>query len=707
MKILQILPELNEGGVERGTVDLAVALASMGNKAIVISNGGRLTAELNSDNIKHYNLPVHRKSLFTIVRMVSKVARIIEEEKVDVIHARSRVPAWIAFFAYQLYLRRIAKNNTISSPVFITTCHGYYRPHFFSQIMGWGKFVIVISPVIGKHMRERFGVPFHRIKFIPRGVDFDVFKYKQLRLDLKSGCRVGIVGRITQLKGHTYFLKAMSRVVREIPKVKIIVAGESSPNKADYMKELELLVRQLGLERYIEFTGHVDNVVELMHSLDLLVLATTTAEAFGRVLIEAGACGVPIVATQVGGVVDIVKDGFNGLIVPPQDIPEMSKAVIELLKDRNVANEFSLKGRKFVEDNFGLRQMVDKTIAVYQEAIKVQRILLIKYSALGDVILASPSLRAVRNRFPDASITVLTSRQAREVISRMPYVNDVIVYDRGHYASKPKALIEVGRILRSNSFDLVIDLQNNKASHILSFLSMSPRRLGYNNGKLSFLMNIKAMDDYSKISPIEHQFRLLGLLGIKYQDEKLELPLTNEDEDFVTSFLEKQWLAPSQLLIGMNLGSSTRWISKRWPLDRFVYLADELASRGMRIVITGSSEDREDVKNFIKMTRSKPINACGETTIMQLTALIKRCVAYVTGDSAPLHIAMAVNTPVVALFGPTDFRRHVAYLNENITILRKEVFCSPCYRPICKDYDCMHKITVQEVLDALFKLINK
>ncbi len=706
MKVLQILPQLNEGGVERGTVDLAKVLVSRGHKAIIVSKGGRLVKELERYDIRHYSLPVHEKSLFTAVRMVPKVARILEEEKVDIIHARSRVPAWIGYFAYRLYLSRSARRKLLLPCVFITTCHGYYRQHFFSQVMGWGKFAIVISSVIARHMREHFGTPFYRLRLIHRGVDLGLFGYRQPRLDLKDGCRVGMVGRLTPLKGHTYFLKAVARVVRVVPKVKVVIAGEPASNKQVYKRELELLVRQLGLERYVEFLGHVDNVEELLHSLDLLVLATTTAEAFGRVLIEAGACGVPVVATQVGGVVDIVQDGLNGLLVSPQDPPEMSEAIIALLKDRELANALSLKAREFVENNFSLHKMADKTIDVYEEAVGVLRILVIKYSALGDVVLAIPAIQALRKRFPQARITVLTGRASREIIASLPYVNDVIVFDKDRYISRFKLLTEVGAIIRGNAFDLVIDLQNNKTSHLLSYISLCPRRMGYDNGKFGRLMNYGIKDIDESLSPLQHQFRLLSLLGIGYQDERLELFIGEEDRNFVDGFLERNWVSPSHLLIGMNIGASLRWRSKRWPIERFVYLADELASRGMRIVVTGTEGESNEIRRFLRMTRSKPIDACGKTTLLQLAELIGRCAVYITGDSAPLHLAMAVDTPVVALFGPTVPRRHIAYEKENLIIINKDLVCGPCYRATCKDYECMRKITVQEVLDATLKLLK-
>ncbi|MFA5725732.1 MAG: glycosyltransferase, partial [Candidatus Omnitrophota bacterium] len=140
MNILQVLPELNVGGVETGTLDLAKYLMRLGHKAVVVSAGGSLVKDLEELGAVHYHLPVHKKSVFSIIKTVPLLAEIIRKEKIDIVHARSRVPAWIAYFACRQ-----------TKAVFITTCHGYYKKHPFSYVMGWGKKVIVLSNVISRH----------------------------------------------------------------------------------------------------------------------------------------------------------------------------------------------------------------------------------------------------------------------------------------------------------------------------------------------------------------------------------------------------------------------------------------------------------------------------------------------------------------------------------------------------------------------------
>lgn len=280
MNILQILPTLDIGGVETGTVDLARYLVKHGHKAIVVSGGGRLVKELESMGSRHYQLPVGKKSLFNILRMTGKLADIIRREDIDIVHARSRVPALIAFLA----CRR-------TNRVLITTAHGYYKKHLMSESMGWGKAVIVASNIMAKHMTGAFNVPYDRIKLIPRGVDLNRF---QLRKAKTSGDRefvIGMVSRITPLKGHSDFIKAIALIKGHIDGLKVIIAGEAP--KVKYREDVELLVRQLGLSRIVEFKGAVQDVPAVMSEMDLLVSATVTPEAFGRVIIEAQAIGVP------------------------------------------------------------------------------------------------------------------------------------------------------------------------------------------------------------------------------------------------------------------------------------------------------------------------------------------------------------------------------------------------------------------------------
>jgi lipopolysaccharide heptosyltransferase II len=705
---------MNVGGVETGTLDLARYLVKFGHKAVVVSSGGQLVKELELYGAVHYQLPVDKKSIFTILRMARQLVRIIKEEEIDIVHARSRVPGWIAYFATR-------KTRT----VFITTCHGYYTKHPFSRVMGWGRRVIALSNVIGRHMIDDFGVSNERIRLIPRSVDLDKFKYATPDKKRKEEFNVGIIGRITPLKGHLHFIKAMARVAKAVPRLKIWIVGDAPASKDAYKEQLQILVKRLGLWNCTEFLGATRDVPEVLSHLDVLVLATTTHEAFGRVIVEAQASGVPVVATRVGGVVDIIEDAKTGLLVSPADPLSMSEAVIKIFKDPELARALAEEAYKKVKQEYNVELMVTRTLDVYLEALTNFNILIIKLSSLGDVILSTAALRAIKAKFNSAGsrspgpanekappapsnykISFLVGEEPKDIILRCPYIDELLIYDFKNKDKGLPGLLKTARILRKKNFDMVIDLQNNRKSHLLAYLSQAPDRYGYDNGKFGFLLNHRIKDEKPPIDPVTHQFRVLKMLGIDLQDPHLELWPSGQDQHYIDDFLASEWLSANQRLIGINISASPKWLTKNWPLHNIRELCEELRRRDIRVVITGTEKDLECANTLIDLLENtKVINACGKTTVNQLACLIKRCSVYISPDSASLHITAAVGTPFIALFGPTDARRHLLPAGEYV-LIKKDLPCSPCYKSKCKQNKCMELITPEEVMEAVERLLG-
>ncbi|MFA5144205.1 MAG: lipopolysaccharide heptosyltransferase II [Candidatus Omnitrophota bacterium] len=691
MNILQILPSLDVGGVETGTIDLAKYLVAHGHKAITVSAGGRLVRELDAVGARHYNLPVGKKSVFSMMRMIKALCEIIRREDIDIVHARSRVPALIAYIACK------STNRT-----FITTAHGYYKKHLMSEAMGWGKYVIVASNIMAKHMVSNFNVPYDRIRLIPRGVDLNRFTFRDPSTHSPEYFTVGMISRITPLKGHADFIKAISILSRQIPNLKVVIAGAAPKEK--YREDLELLIRRLGLTSVIDFLPATNDVPKVMSRLDVLVSATITPEAFGRVIIEAQASGVPVVATQVGGVVDIIEDKKTGLLCAPQNPKDIAAKISELYGARTLWVNIAIESRRRVETYFNLDRMMGRTLAVYEEAVATLNILVIKMSAIGDVILSVPSLRAIRARYPKANIKVLVGVQSQEALDRCPYINERIVCDFNGKNHGIAGLWRLGRELRQHCFDIVIDLQNSKRSHILAALSLAPLRYGYDNKKLSFLLNKRLRDDAPYLDPIEHQFRTLRMAAIKPQDKRLELWPSGSEKEHADKLLAEGWMTPSAGLVGVNVRASSRWVTKNWPSLNIVELSDRLAKEfNLRTVLTGAEEDAEFARAIARAAKSRPLVAAGRTSILELAGLIGHFKVYITPDSAPMHIAAAVGTPCIALFGPTDPARHAPPSGNCVVITKKdELKCSPCYSPNCaKNFICMKRITVDEVLEAM------
>ncbi|HOX09888.1 MAG TPA: lipopolysaccharide heptosyltransferase II [Candidatus Omnitrophota bacterium] len=693
MKIVQILPRLNTGGVETGVVDLSERLIKLGHNAVVISGGGELVKKLEAAGIKHYTLPVGKKDPFTILRMIPAVCRILRSEKADILHARSRVPAMIGYYA----ARR-------AGVVFITTCHGYYSKKPFSKVMGWGKYVIAISQVIAKHMMDSFKVPYRRIKLIYRGVNLERFRFKEPDESVKSDYTIGIIGRLTPLKGHAYFFRAAAKALKYFPRLKVLVVGDASPGKERYRQELQDTVRRLGLEKHVEFLGRRSDIPEILAGLDLLVLATTVPEGFGRVIIEAFAAGVPVVATSVGGVTEIIRDGVNGLLVPPEDPQAMSDAIVRMLKDRALTKGIVRNARKDAEEKFNLDRMITETVRVYEEALERKRILVIKISAVGDCVLATPSLRAIRQKNPKAYIALLTGRMESQALKGCPYVDEFIIYDRNGRDRGWLRFLELAAEVRRYCFEEVVDLQNNSKSHIFAIMSTATKRYGYRKGWHGLFLNKAITDNGRPIPPVDHQFRVLSLMGIEGAPKELELWPSAADEGSVRDMLETDWVGDHQALVAINPGASPRWATKRWPAENFAKLCDLLAQKEIRPVIIGTKADSEAADLVISMTRSKPVNLTGKTTITELAALMKRMKCLVTSDSAPMHVAAAMKTPFVALFGPTDPARHLPP-SQACAVVRKGLRCAPCYKPVCSDIRCMREIEVEDVMRSIEKLL--
>ncbi|MDP2937799.1 MAG: lipopolysaccharide heptosyltransferase II [Candidatus Omnitrophota bacterium] len=696
MNILQVLPELNVGGVETGTLDLAKYLVKHGHKAVVISNGGEMVRELESFGAIHYQLPVHKKSIFTMVKTIPKLVEIIEKEKIDIVHARSRVPAWIAYFACR-------KTNR----VFITTCHGYYKKHPFSFVMGWGRRVIVLSNVIARHMIDDFGTPHERLRLIPRSVDLEKFKYTSPDKKRKEEFNVGIIGRLTPIKGHLHFVKAMAYVARAVPRFKIWIIGDAPASKEAYKEQVQVLVKRLGLWHCTQFLGNQRDIPSILANLDLLVLATTTHEAFGRVIIEAQACGVPVVATRVGGVIDIIDDQKTGILVPPSDPASIAEAAIKIFKDVELSRTLAENAYKKVKEKYNIELMAESTINVYKDALSNLKILIIKFSSLGDIILSTASLRAIRQKFlHNYKITFLVGEESKDLLFSCPYIDELLVCDFKNRDKGMVGLLKLAALLRKKNFDIVIDLQNNCKSHILSFFTLALNRYGYDNKKLGFLLNHRIKDEKPLMDPVTHQFRILKMLDIDSENPKLELWPTQEDRNYIDEFLKSEWLSANQVLIGINISASSRWPSKNWPLQHIVKVCDELSRREMRVVITGTEKDFTQANLLINSLKNiKIINACGKTTINQLACLIKKCAVFISPDSAPLHVAASQGVPFIALFGATDPRRHLVPAKE-CAVIKKDLVCSPCYKSQCKTVKCMESINPEEVLEAVDRLLK-
>ncbi len=700
MRIAQILPELNVGGVETGTVDLAKALKAMGHIPFVISNGGDLVNELVKVGITHIKLPVHKKSIKSLW-LIPEIQQLIERERIDIIHARSRVPAWLTYLA----VRR-------TSCDFVTTCHGYYSKHFFSRVMGWGKRVIVISHAIGRRMIDDFKVSPGRITLIHRGVDLNQFKFDPHKYDKKpkGPFRVINVGRISPVKGHDDFIRGIHLLSKRLPNIEAIIVGGAEGEKTPYLDHLKLMVERLGLASHVKFLGVRRDVPSLIQQADLLVLSSKIPEGMGRVLIEAGALGTCVLASRIGGILDVVDDGENGLLFSPENFEEMAMLMEQLLRDRELSKRLAHNLERKVVRDFSLETMVEKTCQVYEEVKQQKKILITKLGALGDLILAIPSFRMIRKRFPKAHITLLTDPKLIPAVDRCPYLDDIIAFDRKKNKFAFRFILKVGKWVRERSFDLCIDLHHTWRTYVLAVLGQIPKRYGYRRGWGSLLLTHSVALPRERMAPVEHQFQVLRRAGVNQFDDQMELWTDPEADQTILKRLRLAGVEEGNQLVGFILGASERWSTKRWPIEYFVELSNQLKRfEHLKIVLIGSGPQDELLgRHFSSDAFGHVINQIGKTDLTELMSLIKQLDVIVSGDTAALHLASAVQTKVVALFGPTDPARHMPPGDGHISIV-KRIACQPCYKGECKNpvkLECLREIEVDEVLEAVVRQLE-
>lgn len=324
MKVLQTLPELNSGGVERGTLEVARALVAAGHEALVVSNGGRLVAALEKSGARHVALPVHRKSLGTLLQ-VGAFRRLLERERPDVLHIRSRVPGWVAWLAWR-------KLPVATRPRLVSTVHGFYSVNVYSAIMTRGERVIAVSESVRDYIRENYPrVPAERIRVIHRGVAPEEFprgyrppaewlaKWETEHPTFAGKKVLTLPGRITRWKGQQDFIELIAALRDRGVNAHGLIVGDTHPKKRAFLDELRGLASSLALDAHVEFLGHRADVREVMAVSDVVYSLSRDPEAFGRVSLEAAALGRPVIGYDHGGVGEQLRVLLPEGLVPVGD----------------------------------------------------------------------------------------------------------------------------------------------------------------------------------------------------------------------------------------------------------------------------------------------------------------------------------------------------------------------------------------------------
>lgn len=370
--VLQVLPALVTGGAERGCIDVALALAAAGATPLVASEGGPLVRELDRAGIAHLHLPLASKNPFVMRHNARSLARIVGEFGVDILHARSRAPAWSAWLAARS-----------SGARFMTTFHAPYNfsgglKRWYNSVMARGERVIAISDFIREHILANYAVDPAAIRVIHRGIDIQTFAPERVNaarvIQLARQWRLPddrpvilLPGRLTRWKGQTVMIDALARLGRK--DVVCLLVG-SDQGRAGYRQELTERIRRAGLEGVVRMTDHCSDMAAAYSLATVVVSASREPEAFGRVIVEAQAMGRPVIVTGIGAYRETVVEGETAWVVPPDDPDALAGALAQsLAMTEEERAAVSARARAFVAGRYTREMMCGRTLEVYAELL--------------------------------------------------------------------------------------------------------------------------------------------------------------------------------------------------------------------------------------------------------------------------------------------------------------------------------------------------
>ena len=372
--ILQVLPELGQGGVELGTIQVAEALTEAGIKNFVASAGGRKEYNLEKLSVKHFKLSLKSKNPFTIFKNANILADYIKKEGINIVHARSRAPAWSAYFA--------AKKAGVH---YMTTFHGTYGlgpkgiKKIYNRVMTLGEKVIVISSHIKNHVLKHYNVDENKLAFIHRCVDVEKFnnnavtparlnaiiEENNLPTDKKI---ILLIGRLTRWKGQELLIDALAKI-KDRNDFHCVFTGDDQ-GRVKYTEGLLNKIKSYNMDGNFTFIKHTDDVPALMKACDIVVSASIEPEAFGRIAAEGEAMGKIVLASNIGGSLDNLKDGITGRHFISGDAEDLSQKLtwaLDLPEDER--KKISENAQNFVKENFTKQIMCCKTIEVYKQLV--------------------------------------------------------------------------------------------------------------------------------------------------------------------------------------------------------------------------------------------------------------------------------------------------------------------------------------------------
>jgi len=364
MKVLLMTTHINTGGITSYLYNLSKGLVKKGHAVYVASSGGDRSDDFRGLGVNLLTLNILTKSEVhpKIYLSSFKVKDFINEQKIDIIHSQTRVTQVMGALLYRL----------IATP-HMSTCHGFFKTRFFRKLFPcWGKRVIAISPAVYDHLINDFKLSRDNVQLIQNGIDVDDFiplSEQQIwqarqRLNIPQGPIIGIIARLSKEKGHIKLIEAMAKVIQVVPQARLVIIGAGRMEQ-----EIRERVKQSHLARNVYFYDAVNRTIEYLSLFDCFVMPSTQ-EGLGLSVMEAQAAGLPVVATRVGGLVSLIDDQKTGMLVSPDDVDELARALIYLLLHRHEARQIGNRAREFIKNDCSYIGMTQQTLDLYQTLIR-------------------------------------------------------------------------------------------------------------------------------------------------------------------------------------------------------------------------------------------------------------------------------------------------------------------------------------------------
>ena len=696
MNVLFLSNHLNTGGITSYLFTLSTGLKKRGHGVFVASSGGDAEDKFSKKGIIIIKVPLKTKSEASpkIIISLFKLLPLLKREKIDVIHANTRVTQVLAFWLFGF-----------SGVPYVSTCHGFFKTRLSRRILPlWGKKVIAISDSVFEHLTQDFKLNPVKVKVIYNGIDIHKFGARSLepgvinetkkKFGLKDGPVVGIIARLSDVKGHKYLIQAFAIILKEKPSAQLLLIGEGK-----MQGELSDLVNNLNIKENVYFVPTVADTRDALSVMDVFVMPSLQ-EGLGLALMEAMASGLAVVASDIGGLRNLIKNHQNGILVKAKDIKGLSAAIQELLNDAEKRKEYGVRAKDFILKNFSQDKMVEETLDFYRDT---KRILIFNVNWLGDVLFSTAAIRNIRYNLPNSYIACIVPPRCYPVLKNNPHLDEIIIFDEKDIHKSLISKIKFIYSLKTKNFDTAFLFHRSFTRALMTYLAGIPQRIGYNTAKRSSILT-------RKISPpakdschrIDHYMGVVEKSGFKIEDRYPEFFVDKKDLDFADEFFKNAGIKKEDFIVAINPGGN--WYPKRWPKEYFARVADALISElKAKVMILGAESDLDLAKQIASLMKEKPVIAAGKFNLKQLGAVFKKIDLFISADSGPLHIANAVGAKkIIALFGPTSVAITGPYPLHNVILLQKDIGCViPCYKVNCNDNRCMKAITPEEVLEQV------